>query len=162
MILRGADLPPLAWQHRDPYDPTHWRPVAALYPAAWVKPHGGLWTSPLHEDGGTHWTQWCIGEDFGNPDAPLTRIIPDADAVVYVIDNHGDLLRFEARFPTPHQADAYRFSPAVDWGKAATEIDAVFLTDAGQHRTRHTSPGMYGWDCATVLFMQPRFTAVPA
>lgn len=155
-LLTGLDLPPLAWQHATAYDPARFMPVRHGDHMP-VKPYGGLWTAPLHPDGGTHWTDWCRHENFGNPDAPLTIIEPDPGAVVYLIDTVEDLLALEARYPGPRMPGVAMW-PGLDWEAVACDIDAVWLTDEGQWRTRFSHPGLYGWDCATVLWLQPRYT----
>ena len=156
LMVHGVDLPPLAWQGSEAFDPARWMPISNRH--GWgVKPTGGLWTAPMR-DKGTAWTEWCEMEHYGNPEAPLTSITPDPDAVVFRVDDLPGLVIFERRYPLGGERSRIPMFPHVDWEKAATEIDAVWLTEAGQHRTRFTEPGLYGWDCETVLWLQPRFT----
>lgn len=156
-MLTGADLPPLAWQNSEPYDQAKWRrPIDDRH--GWtIKPYGGLWTAPLDDDGVTAWGRWCECEDYGNPDAPLTIVTPHADAKVYRINDLTDLLQLEAMFSVEPSGPDIQMWPKMSWAKAAADIDAVWLTAAGEARTRFSTPGLYGWDCETVLWLQPRF-----
>lgn len=160
-LLRGADLPPLAWaSNGNPFELARVQPVR-IHRWRTHKPSGGLWTAPVLDDGDTAWTQWCRCEQFGDPDAPRTVIVPHSDAVVYCIDAEADLLALEAAYPLAAElGDNVRLWPRLDWEKMATETDAVWLTRRGEHETRYTTPGLYGWDCATVLWLRPAFTAV--
>ena len=38
---------------------------------------------------------------------------------------------------------------------ARSGIDAIFLTEEGEHATRFSEPGLYGWDCESILVMNP-------
>lgn len=154
--ITGADLPPLGWQHTEPLNLDHIQPVT-LRPMFPIKPHGGLWTSPMR-DGKADWTRWCEGERFGAFDAPVTAVIPDRDARVFVIDRHADLLALEAAYPDPQPEipAGIKMWPSIDWAAVARDIDAVWLTEAGQWATRFSQPGLYGWDCETVFWLNPR------
>lgn len=161
MVVGSAHLPPLGWQSAEAYDPADFEPIRA---SAWGgKPFGGLWTSPLFVVGGTAWTKWCIRNEYGDPSAPITLIIPDRSVRVTVINTHEDLLDVEAEYEGPQDVDSFltpdSMWPRLDWEKLATDCDAVWLTEDGQHNTRFTRPGLYGWDCETVLWLQPSFTA---
>jgi len=156
LMVSGADLPPLAWaSHGFTFDSAAWRPITNC-PGWTIKPLGGLWTSPMHVDGGTHWTQWCEREDYDKNAGPLVPIVPAADATVFRVHSLDDLRALCARYPIEVPA-RMRMWPTIDWEKAAAEIDAVWLTEEGQYATRYSEPGLYGWDCATVLWLQPRF-----
>lgn len=154
--MNGADLPPLGWLSPEPYDPAYWTPIEgnAVYT---VKPLGGLWSAPIEDDGRSSWQHWCEDEDYGDHTRPLYRVTPDPDARVFVIDGLEDLLRLEQAYPG-NLPDGYPMWVNLSWTKVAAEFDAVYLTGEGQWRTRFSNPGLYGWDCATVLWLQPRFT----
>lgn len=160
-IIAGRDLPPLAWQHAEPFDPARMKPITPNESFMAHKPPGGLWTAPLYPSGDTAWGEWCRAEQFGDPDRPKTVIIPDPGATVYRIDDYPSLLRLEAAYPASVPLGrAFRMFPAIDWLKLAAEVDAVWLTNDGQWDTRFTEPGLYGWDCETVFWLQPRFAVV--
>lgn len=157
--LRGADLPPLGWQHATALDVAKIQPVTD---SGFIKPHGGLWTATLTVDADevvvdTSWASWCRSEGFANPTAPVTVVIPDRDATVYVIDTVADLKALEEAFYHPSPLGVAMW-PQLSWERVATELDSIWLTDAGQWATRFSQPGLYGWDCETVLWLKPRFT----
>lgn len=154
--ITGADLPPLGWQHKTPLNPATVAPVTN----GDIKPHGGLWTSPMRSTGMTGWIDWCADNSFGNPSDPVTAITADPDARAYVIDTHDDLLRLEAAYrnPTPRLPIEIRMWPAIDWTALARDVDALWLTDAGQWATRYTTPGLYGWDCEMVFWFRVKFS----
>jgi hypothetical protein len=122
-----------------------------------VKPQGGLWTAPIGGCG-TAWTDWCVSESYGTPDAPITLVVPDPAAVVYVVDTIDDLRALEGAYYQPGPG-GFSTWPQLSWKRMAADLDAVWLTDAGQWATRFSTPSLYGWDCETVFWLQPRFTA---
>lgn len=156
--VRGADLPPLGWQHTEPLDVATVGPIVDI---KFIKPKGGLWTSPLRYDGdrltGTGWTDWCNSEEFGNPSAPITLIHPNPDAAVYLIDTAEDLKALEQAYWQPSDYPISMF-PQLSWEAVAADFDAIWLTDGGQWATRFSTPGLYGWDCETVFWLRPVFT----
>jgi hypothetical protein len=151
-LYTGADLPELGWQSADPFDPQRWAPIGpGPIP---VKPSGGLWTAPINARG-TAWTEYCMS--YGAPDAPIYRVVPDPGAAVFIIHNVEDLQELERKFPDVEPPWVPMW-PRLDWVAAAQAIDAVWLTEYGQHATRFSEPGLYGWDCETVLWLRPSFT----
>ena len=118
------------------------------------KPRGGLWGSPL-ENGTDEWEQWCKSENFGTG-----RLEPHFDfgfvvgTQAYTIDNL-DAEKLFHRFEVPSS-----FGPltsGIDFERMSLEYDAVILTSRGQRATRLSDPvGLYGWDVASVLVMNPR------
>lgn len=158
-LIRGADLPRIGWQCSMPFDAAHVRPVTSR-PEFPVKPHGGLWTSPLRDDGRTAWGQWCLDEGYGDAVAPIVELVPDPQARVFVVECPADILAAEAAFPIPAGArmlDA-RIWPHIDWAAMSQAVDALWLTEAGQWATRFSTPGFYGWDCETVFWFRPLVT----
>lgn len=167
-VVTGADLPPLGWQHPTPYDPGQFNPVSCGH----FKPTGGLWTTRLHGTW-TTWTRFAWRNKVRDHTTPVTTIIPDPDAVVWCIDNYDDFAGLLRLFPLHEHPDELheRYRQLVrramtrtgeddlDWAAIAKRIDAVWLTDAGMHLTRHREPGLLMWDMETVFFLNPRLTA---
>lgn len=155
MWQRGADLPPLGWQSEDPFDPARFAPIRQSHLP--VKPSGGLWTAPVVRSDATAWTMYWSDEDEDDaPTSPIYQVIPDPDAAVFAIDDVDDLLELERAFPAP-ETPHFSAWASVDWEAASEKIDAVWLTERGQWRTRFSSPGLNGWDCETVLWLRPAF-----
>jgi hypothetical protein len=120
------------------------------------KPIGGLWGSPVREDGNTGWAEWCRGENFH---VNLLRSHFDfclsAGARLATIDTLSDLQTFmechgqrrDVRFPLS--------CLVLDFEKMSADYDAIELTDNGQCATRFSKPSLYGWDCESVLVLVP-------
>jgi len=124
------------------YDPKLVSPIKN----SWVKPEGGLWTSPINSEYG--WKDWCTMEDFRECTEDNSFVIELYDwAKVYVIDDLEDLLALP--FTTFFEGEYLDF----EW--LAKEYDAVWLTNKGEVKTRWTKPALYGWDCESVLILNP-------
>lgn len=132
----------------DRYDPALFQPVKDDFELHWLKPKGGLWTSPVGCEHG--WKEWCEAEDFHTQKLKRSFIV-----------------RFTGRlFVIATQMDLYSIPESITpWGAwiplwerlMAKGFDAVHLTWEGQCATRHTHPkSLYGWDCETVLVMNPK------
>lgn len=104
---------------------------------------GGLWASPINSNYG--WSDWCEGEDFGD----LTNNFKfDYVGNIIKIDNELDL----SLLPWI-KLDR---SVVVDFNVLSnSNVDAIWLTENGQFETRMTTPGLYGWDCESVLIINP-------
>jgi hypothetical protein len=111
-----------------------------------VKPHGGLWASPVTSDYG--WCDWCKDENFGNL---KSSFVFEFTGNVLVIDS------FEHAKEMPwRNLDGLANFPFPDFEKIAEAgVDAIHLTDNGQQVTRFSEPSLYGWDCECVLIINP-------
>jgi len=125
------------------YDPSAFLPVMDI---DWVKPGGGLWTSPIECYYG--WKEWCKQEHFWT-DEHLSEFFDVRFAGnVYVVNSSRDL------FDMPGTTTAENW-----WYPSFRELmqrgyDAIQLTWAGQCSTRFSHPrNLYGWDCESVLVM---------
>lgn len=170
--LTGRQLPPLAYAHDTDHCPD-WAQPSAFRPIVGegVKPYGGgLWTSPVtarNADGApvmTAWIAWWLSEGLpAEQYAHLTEIHPDPSARVLLIDTPEHLRAVVDTYPAqeigravPQLADRW-----PDW--AAIRDDgwhAVYLTEHGPYDLDSglTGPNLYGWDCATVLWLHPAYT----
>lgn len=118
-----------------------------------IKPYGGLWSSPVNSDWG--WKDWCLSEDFNVEKLSNSfEFSLNDNAKIYVIDEFSDLGFLV-------MGNKYRFvswwgdSIILDFEKLSKVYDAILLTDKGQIDTRYTNPGLYGWDCESILVMNP-------
>lgn len=161
--ITSAELPALAYAHSDGITPATsiFRPITGT---GWVKPNPrtGLWAAPVTKqaDGGgpvdTAWLEWCRSEWTTDGYTHLTEIQPFPDARVLRVDTQPDLAAIVAEFPSAGLRNRY-----PDWvALAEASWDAVFLTDRGQWETRlpPQGPDLYGWDCASVLWLRPAFS----
>ncbi len=110
------------------------------------KPYGGLWTSPIDSEYG--WSDWSKDNDFGD--------LSDH----FLLDFKGSLLTinsYEHINTLPWIDDGLFIYPDFEqFSKENPEYDAIHLTVEGEQKTRYTHPkNFYGWDCETVLIINP-------
>lgn len=127
------------------YDPSR---VQSVQNQAFIKPLGGLWTSPVNSDWG--WRDWCKSEEFRDcEDKNSFHLRLHTWAKVYVIDCMEDLLRLPRR---KMFEEFYKEIP--NYELIAKDYDAIWLTERGQNETRFGNEiDLYGWDCETVFIM---------
>jgi hypothetical protein len=123
------------------YDPAQFKPIKDEH---WIKPRGGLWTSPV--DSTWSWRHWCETEDYLT--GSLTKCFTVSfSGNVLVIDCLKDL----DKLPWIDSLNFPLFECLEYMG-----VQAIHLTVRGQEETRHSRPrNLYGWDCESVLVMDP-------
>jgi hypothetical protein len=137
------------------FDPAKFSPIVDK--TAWqVKPHGGLWTSPIDSEFG--WREWCEAEDFHRENLKQSFDLVFSGAIL-VIDSARDLEKLPW-VPLPYLG-AFRDAIPIYYPKFAPLVlegfDALHLTWQGQCKTRFSRPkSLYGWDCETVLIFNPK------
>jgi hypothetical protein len=136
--------------------------------SGWIKPDkGGLWTSPvrLDEETGTFttgWLEWCLSEDF-RPETLKTyfEFKLDPQSRIAKIDGVEDLNNLMSEHMDRSQMTLERmWRQVLDFEAMAYHFDAIYLTDKGQWDTRFSDPGLYGWDCESVLILNPEIVIV--
>lgn len=126
----------------------------------YVKPRGGLWSSPVNSKHG--WKDWCESEDFHKgEDGTSFRFTLKKEAKVYKINTVGDLLRI----PYKLKSRCSVFGTwVIDYEAMAQEYDAIWLTAEGERETRYSDReygmSLYGWDCETLLVLRPSIIEV--
>lgn len=118
------------------------------------KPAGSdlLWTSP--RDSVHSWSQWCEGENYGLAKGQsFTRyeITLSPTANVAVIDGPHQLAWFVEHFTSADALPELKSFVQFDWEAIAERWHALWLTEEGEYTTRYETPGLYGWDCETVV-----------
>lgn len=129
------------------YDPTLFNPIKNR---GFVKPRGGLWTSPINSKRG--WKYWCERESFRDCNENNSfKLVLNLDARVFVINSLDDL------------KNAPLIGENIDFELLAKTHDAIWLTEIGLRETHLSYPiNLYGWDCETVLILNPHcFTQTP-
>lgn len=128
------------------YGATELKPVAKIENNNWVKPKGGLWTSPIESNWA--WKHWCESEQFRDCDEENSFTISlKPDAKILKIDEAGDLMGLPKKILI--ESIVY-----PDFEKLAEMYDAIWLTEKGQWETRYSQPmSLYGWDCESVLIL---------
>lgn len=114
-----------------------------------TKPHGGLWASDVHSEYG--WKTWCKDNYFRDcteKNAFYFNLAPEAN--VLHIRSLEDLEGLpENRYDSPWMPGAiYLDFEAMK----ASGVDAIELHLSNDHRLYW---GMYGWDCDSILIMNP-------
>lgn len=119
----------------------------------WVKPKGGLWTSPVNSEWG--WENWCKSEQFRDCNEKISfKLKLNNDAKIYIIDCFDDLV--SAPKITFNLGENYQ-KQYIDFEELAKEYDAIWLTIKGLNQTHLSYPlDFYGWDCETILIMNPK------
>ena len=131
----------------DQFDRSQFKPIRDDNKRQWIKPEGGLWTSPVDSEHG--WRQWCESEDFHTGSLRKSFRIRFTGRL-YVIHTQMDLYAIPSSV-TSWGGRVPLWEGLMKWG-----FDAVHLTNEGQWANRHTHPkSLYGWDCETVLVMNP-------
>lgn len=131
----------------DHFDLEKFKSIEDSKPIGWVKPKGGLWTSPVDSKFG--WKQWCKAEDFEYNFKKGFQLNYSGNTIV--IDSLADLdkLHWRSHGEWMHYPV---FEPLLAEG-----WDAIYLTEKGQWETRLTHPrNLYGWDCECVLILNPK------
>ena len=122
------------------FDPVKFKPIKNR---DFIKPDGGLWASPINSPYG--WKEWCMEQEQGNLSSSFTFAF---DGKVLVIDSLEDAMRM----PWLTLFDCIQYP---NFEQIAQHYDAIWLTTKGQVETRFSEPNMYGWDCETVLILNP-------
>lgn len=119
-----------------------------------VKPLGGLWASPVRCAYG--WESWCLEQEF-NLDGlveSFQTVYTGRTLIVNCVEDLNDLIWQRHDFNTNFR-DCYWFNWPDYEAMARHGIDAIYLTEEGEFVTRHTKPGLYGYDCECVFVMNP-------
>lgn len=176
-IITAADLPRQAYGHDKDHDlaltqPEKFRaPINSTYDP---KPlAGGLWTAPVCDvdpDTGailsTDWSRYLRqGGLSANDCAGFLEIVPAPGFKGLAIDSLDDAAAVLGEYRVAAEpAFLGHFWAAFDWEQMAADgYDALYLTAYGQGVTRipeDRSLSLYGWDCASVLWIRPTYRVV--
>ncbi len=113
--------------------------------------NGGLWTSPINS---THsWKDWCKANEFRNCSEENSMQL-QFTGNVWVIEDLADLLALPKIFIGFNKILG---KPQIDFEELIKRgVDAIHLTQQGEYNTRFSPiEDMYGWDCETVLILNP-------
>ena len=115
-----------------------------------IKPFGGLWASPINST--YSWKDWCRDNDFGDCSSQFEI---ECTGNTIIIDSFLDLdnLIWQKSEFGSNNPD---YEKMLEFG-----IDMIYLTEYGQHETRFSDPGLYGYDCECVLIMNPMCVKIP-
>ena len=113
-----------------------------------LKPHGGLWASPVDAEFG--WKAWCEREEFRECDAENSFTFTlKPEAKVLRIKHIDDLIGL----PRAEDALSFRDWCLLDFEKLLElGYDAIELVLSADPRLYWR---LYGWDCDSILVMNP-------
>ena len=119
------------------------------------KPKGGLWASPVDADFG--WLDWNKREMFmAYEDDDYFEFVFKDDARIYTIDSREDVARLPQQWDNEEMVklfgDIRRYGSEFypDFEKISEEYDAIEY-----HMNNETYWALYGWDCDSVLVLNP-------
>jgi hypothetical protein len=117
------------------------------------KPAGGLWTSPTASEYGWKWWVENEGGVLFNTEYFATHLTVRGN--IYTVDSMCDLLNMPLISNERFMGVLIDQVPDFELMVARDRVDAIHLTWEGQCNTRLTQPNLYGWDCETVLVLNP-------
>lgn len=130
------------------FDPEKAKPVKN-HRQPFTKPENGsgFWTSPVNSVYG--WVRFCRDAEFETGSLDQYFLVQLSHAArVMTIKTESDLDRLVWIESGPFAG--------IDFEAVAKDFDAIHLTWTGQLATRMTYPrNLYGWDCETVLILNP-------
>lgn len=123
-----------------------------LYP--WVKPRGGMWSSPI--DSENTWEDWCLSNGFRleKLDKQFRFVLSEGSRVLRIKSNK-DLDKLYSQGYKRLDLDQYPYLHDdmyyLDFEKILADgYDAIQVTI-----TSETYWSLYGWDCDTLLVLNP-------
>ena len=152
MWIGTAELSPSKFeQPQNQDDPVH-------------KPRGGLWTSTVTDDHRSGWLDWVERESFHSGEEEVWHLEPEDGLDVMIIEDqpHLDAIleNYGRDLGTATLATQARTFAPLDFEAIAENYDAIRLTEQGQWNTRMSRPGLYGWDCESVLWLCWAFESI--
>jgi len=149
------EYPNQLFVHPQPPDPAELDPIEN---DDHVKPQGGMWTSSADDSFG--WIEWMERDNWSvhDPDElTVWELDPKDDLDIYVIDSLSDLENLAAEFERDDPHPLASMYPPLDFEAMSEIFDGIRLTENGQHKTRHSQPSLYGWDCECTLHFDWNF-----
>ena len=123
----------------DTFDPLKFEPVKNRQH---TKPRGGLWGSPV--DCSYGWREWCEAESWGDLSSRFETEYTGRTLVIASLADLENVIWQDEK--------TWRWCPDYE-AMQRDGIDAIYLTERGEHETRYSEPGLYGYDCECVLVM---------
>jgi hypothetical protein len=108
------------------------------------KPYGGLWSSPVDAEYG--WKQWCEDNEFGDLSNHFTF---QFTGNIFLINSLDDAKKMFWR-----RAESRKTYP--DFARMSRHYDAIHISNNGVQETMFDLDyDLYGWDCESVLILNP-------
>lgn len=139
----------ITYGHGNVFKPELIRPIKNRM---FIKPDGGLWASP--KDSNYGWSDWCKENDFGDLSSKF-ELIYEGNTII--ISKTSCLKKLIIQ---PGWDKRYYFYPDFEM-MLQLGVDGIFLTEQGEENTRFSIPGLYGWDCESLLVLNPKSVHTP-
>ena len=127
------------------FDPNLFKPIQNEQ--CWVKPRGGLWASPVDAKRG--WKDWCESGEFREciEENSFRFTLPEAN--IFHINSSEDLIML----PLIYNSSLSSICILIDFEKCIElGYDAIELNLSADRRLYWQ---LYGWDCDSILVMNP-------
>lgn len=132
----------------DTYNPEMFKPIENI--ELYNKPTGGLWACP--ENSINSWADLCNYRKWQDRLTLNFKIELNMKSGVLKIDSYQSFLQC---WETYGLDEIGKIIYALDFEAMSKQYSAFWLTDEGEVQTKFTQPGLRGWDCETVLIMNP-------
>lgn len=141
----------------DEFNPEKFKPIKNKLMS--TKPEGGLWASPI--DSPQNWKNWCETEKFHLEKLQKSftlQLRPNAKVLYINYAERLDLLPKQKPLVGLEHFDNW---DCLDFEKIAKKYDAIELslsqeTTRGQEYWKSLSYKLYGWDCDSILILNPK------
>lgn len=112
----------------------------------WNKPQGGIWASPLNSN--HSWRRFCLDENFNIGTLKKHILFKiNSNSKIYIINSYLDLIKLKKYFI--FNVDRIFNEIMIDYEKMMKDgYDGIYLTEDGEHDTRFSPYGRYGYDCS--------------
>ena len=141
------------------YDPDKVKPIENI--PYFSKPNGGFWASPIDAQWG--WIDWCRAEDF--------RYYEDNEFFKFTLKDNAKVLHIYSikdleDLPKINQEEQFSLNSVyLDFEKLKETYDAIELhlseeRDILEDFWNRLYYKLYGWDCDSILIMNPHVVIV--
>ena len=131
------------------FDPAAFQPIQNRLHTN--KPYGGLWASAVDAKFG--WKKWCKDAEFDFCFTSSFRFHLHPNARVYVVDSSEKAKRMPQREKSARELGIEITFPVLpDFERIAKDYDVIDFRISDDRSLYHT---LYGWDCDSVLILNP-------
>lgn len=117
-----------------------------------VKPHGGLWSSPVNSEWG--WKDWSESVGYRVKSLSLWfKFKLNSNSNIFIIDELSDLIDLMKKYKRIDQC--LYLGDFLNFEELSKNADEILLTDNGERKTRFSNPRLYLWDCESLLVFNP-------
>ena len=125
--------------------------VSIVFHPGFNKPEGGLWTSPMGEDGKSVWQEWCEDNDYNTQYyQERWHIVPHEDCKILIVEEDlGNVKDYLVQ-----DDEGYK---VLDFEKISSSYDAVYFPDETVFLHNYRMDCLHAYDVESCLFLKPKF-----